>query len=141
MNAYYTMFHTHPSSADALNSPGSLSSAALSLSPCGRSPAPSQRCFALLGLAPDISESSAQTAQPALSARPDSLPCSDTELLGLKTSHQCLSANSSSKTTLMLLNLKSIPIVVLPKKALVLISNNCKNKGENAEQEVQMNPH
>lgn len=38
------------------------------------------------------------------------------------------------------LNLKSIPTVVLPKKALVLISNNCKNKGENAEQEVQMNP-
>lgn len=100
-NAYHTMFHARPSLTDALNSPGSLSSAALSLSPCGRSPVPSQRCFALLGLAPDIFESSAQTVQPALSARPDSLPCSDTQLLGLKTS-QCLSANSStSKTTVM----------------------------------------
>lgn len=76
------MFHARPSSTDALDSPGSLSSAALSLSPCGRSPAPSRRCFVLLGLAPDISESSAQTVQPALSARLGSLPCSDTELLG-----------------------------------------------------------
>lgn len=81
MNAYYTVFHARSSLTGALNSPGSLSSAALSLSPCGRSPVPSQRCFALLGLAPDISESSAQTIQPALSARPDSLPCSDTEML------------------------------------------------------------
>lgn len=68
------------SSADALNSPGFRSSAVPNLSPCGRSPVPSQRCFALLGSAPDISESSAQTVQPVPCVRPDSLPCSDTFL-------------------------------------------------------------
>lgn len=89
------------SSADSLNSPGFLSSAVPSLSPCGRSPVPSQRCFAPLGSAPDISESSAQTVQPILCVGPDSPPCSDTflctELWGLKVS-QCLSANSSKTT-------------------------------------------
>lgn len=91
-------FCTRPS-ADVLNPPDSLSSAAPSLSPCGRSPVPSQRCFALLGLAPDISESSAQTVQPALSARPDSLTCSDAELLGFKIRKQQHQNNSKEKNT------------------------------------------
>lgn len=66
------------SSTDALNSPGFLSLAVPSLSPCGRSPVPAQRCFAPLGSAPDISESSAQTVQSVLCEGPDSPPCSDT---------------------------------------------------------------
>lgn len=57
------------------NSPGSLSSAAPCLFPCGWSLSLSQRCSAQLGSIPDTSENSAQTVQPALAARTESLPC------------------------------------------------------------------
>lgn len=61
--------------APAEHSPGSLSSAAPCLAPCGWSLALSRRCFAPLGWAPGTSGSSAQTVRPALSERPGSRPC------------------------------------------------------------------
>lgn len=64
-----------PSTEFVDSSPGSPSVAAPCLSPCGWSPSLCQRCFARLGLAPDTSASSVQTVRPALSERPDSLPC------------------------------------------------------------------